>query len=104
MNQEMSWWKKEEHQSEEPAKRVSQSIGPSLIEQAPLQAGMEALGSLTAFLLQSRVTYTPKDFVVARLTPWIRAECPTKLWIAFERAPHWVSSGKNLCAPKLLLS
>lgn len=39
------------------------------IAQAPLQAGMEALGGLTAFLLQNKVTYTLQDFVVVWLTP-----------------------------------
>lgn len=58
------------------------------IAQAPLQAGMEALGSLTAFLLRRRVIYTLKDFVVVWLTTWIRAACPTKPWLAFgERSP-----------------
>lgn len=48
------------------------------VAQAPLRVGMGALSGLTAFLLQSSVTYTPENFMVVWLTLWIRAECPTK--------------------------
>lgn len=53
------------------------------VEQAPLQGGMGAHSGLTAFLLQSSVTYTPENFTVAWLTLGIRAECPTKFCSAF---------------------
>lgn len=55
--------------------------------QAPLQTGMGALGSLTVAFSQSRVTRTLKDSVVVQLTPWIRAERPTKPWLAFGDVP-----------------
>ena len=73
------------------------------IAQAPLQAGMGALGSLKAFLLQSGVTYTLKDFAVVWLTPWIRAECPTKPWLAFgESSPLGLLWKESVCTEAAL--
>lgn len=86
MNQK-SWWKKRgagvTRAASRQEKRVSHRAFDLLYSTTPLEAAMGDLGSLIAILLQSRVTYILKDFVVVWLTLWIRAECPTKPWLAF---------------------
>jgi len=73
------------------------------VAQAALQAHMGALGSLTAFLLHTRVTDTLKDFVVVWLTPWIRAECPTKPWLSFgENSPLGLPWKESVCTAAAL--
>lgn len=85
MNQKKSRWKKEEQQSQElPTKRVSGKAFAPLYGTSSTPDWHGSSGQFDNHLLAKQgYTHTLKDFVVVQLTPWIRAECPTKLWFAF---------------------
>lgn len=105
MNQKKSWWKKEEQRSHElPTKRVSGKAFDSLYGTSSTPDWHGSSGQSDSCLLAKQGYTHPEGLCGGAADPLDQSWTSHQALACFWRCPYWVSSGRNLCALKLLCS